>query len=57
MKRSKSTKLLIQQTTDGEQPTESAANQHQVHEVICNVLMVKKMDFPDPKNKNKRLAT
>ena len=39
--KSKSTKLSVQQTTDGEQPTKSVANQHQVHEVICNALLVK----------------
>ena len=31
----------MQQTTDSEQPTKSVANQHQVHEVICNALLVK----------------
>ena len=40
-KKSKSTKLSVQQTTDGEQPTKSAANQHRVHEVICNAFLVK----------------
>ena len=40
-KKSKSTKLLVQQTTDGEQPTKCAANQHRVHGVICNALLVK----------------
>ena len=40
-KKSKSTKLSVQQTTDGEQPTKSSTNQHRVHEVICNALLVK----------------
>ena len=40
-KKSKSTKLSMKQTTDGKQPTKSAANQHRVHEVICNALLVK----------------
>ena len=31
----------IQQTTDGEQLTKSAANQHRVRGVICNALLVK----------------
>ena len=53
-KKSKSTKLSMQQTTDGEQPTKSAANQHRVHGVICNVLLVRKKkekDFSDLKSK------
>ena len=40
-KKSKSTKLSVQQTTDGEQPTKSAANQHRVHGVIFNALLMK----------------
>ena len=40
-KKSKSTKLSVQQTTDGEQPIKSAANQHRGHEVICNAMLVK----------------
>ena len=40
-KKSKSTIMSVQQTTDGEQPTKSAANQHRVREVICNALLVK----------------
>ena len=36
-----STKLSVQQTTDGKQPTKSAANQHWVHEVVCNAFLVK----------------
>ena len=40
-KKSESTKLSVQQTTDDEQPTISAANQHRVHEVICSALLVK----------------
>ena len=50
-KKSESTKLSVQQTTDGEQPTKSAANQHRVREVICNALMVKKNDFTDLKTR------
>ena len=45
-KKSKSAKLSVQQTTDSEQPTKSAANQHRVHEVICNALLVKSQIFP-----------
>ena len=45
-KKSKSTKLSIQQATGGEQPTKSAANQHRVHEIICNTLLVKQWIFP-----------
>ena len=40
-KKSKSTKLSVQQTTDGKQPTKSAANQHRVNEASCNALLVK----------------
>ena len=40
-KKSKLAKLAVQQTTYGKQPTKSAANQHRVHEVICNALLVK----------------
>ena len=40
-KRSKSTKLSIQHTTDAEQQTKSATNQHRVHKVLCNALLVK----------------
>ena len=39
-KKSKSTKISVQQTTDGEQPTKSAANQHGIREVICNALLI-----------------
>ena len=46
-KKSKSTKLSAQQTTDGEQPTKSAANKHRVHEVIVGEMI----DFPDLKTK------
>ena len=38
-KKSESTKFSMQQTTDGGQPTKSAADQHRVHEVICNALL------------------
>ena len=48
-KKSESTILSVQQTTDdkqmtisvAKQPTKSAATQHRVHEVICNALLVK----------------
>ena len=53
-KKSKSTKLSVQQTTDGEQPTKSAANQHRVHGVICNAIQCivgERMDFLDQKTK------
>ena len=55
-KKSKSTNILVQQTTDGAQPTKSAANQHRVHEVICNALLVHN-GFSRSKTENKRLAT
>ena len=45
-KKSKSRKISVQQTTDGEQPTKSTASQHQVREVIGNALLVKKWIFP-----------
>ena len=34
-------KNSMQQTTNGEQPTKSPANQHRVREVSCNALLVK----------------
>ena len=40
-KMSQSTKISVQQTTDGEQPKKSAADQHRVREVICIALLVK----------------
>ena len=40
-KKSKFKKNLEQQTTDSEQLTKYAANQHQVREVIGNALLVK----------------
>ena len=40
-KKSKATKISVQQTTDDEQLTKRAANQNQVREVICNALLVK----------------
>ena len=45
MKKVKS-KISVQQTTDGEQPTKSAVNQRRVREVICNALLVKLCIFP-----------
>ena len=36
----KTKKNSVQQTTDREQPTKSAANQHRVREVIYNALLV-----------------
>ena len=53
-KKSKLTKHSIQQTTDSEQPTKSAANQHRVHGVICNAIQCivgERMDFLDQKTK------
>ena len=44
-KTSKSTKLSVQQTTNSQQPTKSAANQHRGHEVICNALLAKRWIF------------
>ena len=40
-KKSESTKFSVQQTTEGEQPIKNAANQHWVHVVIRNALLVK----------------
>ena len=40
-KESESTTLSVQQTTNGAQPTEIVANQHRVHAVSCNALLVK----------------
>ena len=40
-KKSESTQLSVQQTTDGQLPTKSAANQHRVREVICHALLMK----------------
>ena len=37
----KITKISVHHTTDGEQPTNSLANQHRVREIICNALLVK----------------
>ena len=53
--KSKSSKNLVLQTTDDEQPKKSAGDQHPVHEVICNALLVKRWIFPI-QNLNRRLA-
>ena len=45
-KKLESTKPSVHQTTSDEQPTKSAGNQHRVHEVICNALLVKQWIFP-----------
>ena len=50
--KSKSTKLSMQQMTDGEQPTKSTANQHQIYENINLQCVVGEIvDFPDLKTK------
>ena len=50
---SKSTKLSMQQTTDSDQPTKSAANQNRVRGVICKCIVCEIMDFPDLKTKTR----
>ena len=50
-KKSKSRKMSAQQTTDGAQPTKSAANRHRVCDAICNAMWKKTMDFLDLQTK------
>ena len=40
------TQKSVQQTTDGYQPTKSAANQYRIYEVICNAVWVKQWISP-----------